>query len=361
MKVLFFLVHPAHFHLFKNVIKNLQTFQFDIHIVIRPKESLDQLCVEAGFDYIKVSEGIRKNSKISMAIDMVKRDNHAYHIIKKIKPNLMIGSSVEISHIGRALNIPSIITHEDDYDNMKFFSYSSFPFAAHILSPDGCRQGPWGKKTIHYSGYHELSYLHPNNFTPDTNIKKILGCEEYYLLRFSQFMAHHDFGASGISDKLAIQIIEMLTLSGTVFISSERVLPAELEKYRLTLPPSKIHDLLSFAKMFIGDSQSMAMEAAILGIPSVRFNKFADNYSITVLDELEKKYKLAIGINISNPEKLLFTIKTLLQTCNISKIWLDRKNTMLKDKIDTCEYLTWFIKEYPKSLHSTYCCTNKND
>lgn len=349
MKVLFFLVHPAHFHLFKNVIKKLKSDNIEPFVIIRPKESLESLCNEAGFDYIKVSDGIRKNKKLSMLVDILKRDFHAYQIIKKIKPDLLIGSSVEICHVGKFLGIPSVITHEDDYDNMKFFSYSAFPFATNILSPLGCRQGRWEKKCIHYPGYHELSYLHPNNYVPDPKVSKVLGTQTYFLLRFSQFNAHHDFGASGISDSLAKRIITILKPYGKVFISSERPLSDDLERYRITLPASSIHDVLYSSKMLIGDSQSMTVEAAVLGVPAIRFNKFAEDYSIAVLDELEKKYELAIGINNRNPARLIKRIEELMAVQNLKEIWHERRVKMLTEKIDTCNYLCDFIKNFNNS------------
>lgn len=345
MKVLFYLVHPAHFHLFKNVISRLKSEKTDCYIIIRPKESLEALCVESGFSFIKVSEGFRKKNKLSMFSDMLQRDYRAYRIIKNIKPDLLIGSSVEISHVGKILGIPSIITHEDDYDNMKFFSYSAFPFATGILSPKGCRQGRWEKKTTFYDGYHELAYLHPNNFSPNTQLFQELSKEKYFLLRFSQFSAHHDFGATGISDKLALDIIDILKPHGRVMISSERKLNTELETYRIGYPPSAIHDLLYSAQMLIGDSQSMTVEAAVMGVPAIRFNKFAENYSITVIDELEQMYKLAIGINNNNPQKLLSTIHQLVNDNETNRIWKERCDTMLNEKINTCDFFVKFINE----------------
>ena len=43
--------------------------------------------------------------------------------------------------------------------------------------------------------------------------------------------------------------------------------------------------------MYIGDSQSMAIEAALLGTPGIRFNDF--NNKIGHLNELKNVYKLS--------------------------------------------------------------------
>ena len=47
MKILFHLGHPAHFHLFKNVIKNLKKNKHDVFILIKKKDILEAI-EEAG-------------------------------------------------------------------------------------------------------------------------------------------------------------------------------------------------------------------------------------------------------------------------------------------------------------------------
>ena len=58
----------------------------------------------------------------------------------------------------------------------------------------------------------------------------------------------------------------------------------------MPIPPESIHSLLYYAKMFIGDSQTMTTEAAILGTPALKCNTFAGKLSVP--NELEEKYNL---------------------------------------------------------------------
>ena len=67
----------------------------------------------------------------------------------------------------------------------------------------------------------------------------------------------------------------------------------------MKIPKSKIHDLLYYATMYIGEGASMASEAAVLGTPSIYINPLRLGY----LDELEKKYGLVY--NIPNPKKAI--------------------------------------------------------
>jgi anthranilate/para-aminobenzoate synthase component II len=63
-----------------------------------------------------------------------------------------------------------------------------------------------------------------------------------------------------------------------------------------------MHHVMAFASLYIGDSQTMAAEAGVLGIPFIRFNDFVGR--ISYLDELENKYELGYGIKTNEEEKL---------------------------------------------------------
>ena len=89
---------------------------------------------------------------------------------------------------------------------------------------------------------------------------------------------------------------------------------------------------MAFAKMYIGDSQTMAAEAAVLGTPSIRFNDFVGE--IAYLEELEHKYQLTFGIRTSDREKLFAKTKELLEQNNLSDTFKLRKEIMLKEKTD---------------------------
>ena len=56
-----------------------------------------------------------------------------------------------------------------------------------------------------------------------------------------------------------------------------------------------MHHVMAFASLYIGDSQTMAAEAGVLGVPFVRFNDFVGR--IGYLRELEDIYHLGFGIH----------------------------------------------------------------
>jgi hypothetical protein len=350
MKILFHLGHPAHFHLFKNVISNLNAKGHETFILIKKKDVLQDLLEGAGMDFFNVLPEGRKDSKAGMAIGQIKQDVRIWKFVRKHKPDLLVGTSVAITHVGKLCGIPSINVNEDDAHIVPFYSKMAYPFTNVILSPDPCNNGKWERKSVHYAGYHELAYLHPNHFQPDREIadQYISTIRPYYILRFAKLGAHHDKGIKGINNEIALDIIEILKAHGRILITSERELIPELEQYRIAVNPIHMHHVMAFASLYIGDSQTMAAEAGVLGTPFIRFNDFVGR--IGYLNEIENKYKLGIGIKTSETAKLLQTVEEMAQNEQLKDEIKFRRLEMLSEKIDVAQFLSWFIEQYPESV-----------
>jgi uncharacterized protein len=351
MKILFSLGHPAHYHLFKNTIWHFKCHDHSVHILIKKKDVLEDLVKADGLEYKNIFPKTRGSSKFSMTKTILIRNYKLMKYCLKFKPDLLIGTSVENTHVGKLLGIPSINVNEDDHDVVPLYSLLSYPLAHSILVPNSCTTGRWEYKTIHYKGYHELAYLHPNNFTPKIEIaqKYVDPDEPYFIIRFAKLSAHHDKGINGISDEIALKLIKRLKIHGKVVITSEKKLNPDFEPYRLNISPIDMHHLMAFAKIYIGDSQTMAAEAGVLGTPFIRYNDFVDK--IGYLDELENKYKLGFGIRPSEPDKLFSTINFLLSLKSLHEYYQKRRLEMLKDKIDVNRFLIWYIEKYPESIN----------
>ncbi|CAI8337098.1 MAG: Uncharacterised protein [Owenweeksia sp. TMED14] len=350
MKILFHLGHPAHFHLFKNVINSLKSKGHITYILIKKKDILEDLLRESGFEYSNILPQGRKDNKIGIAFGQLKQDIKMLSFCFKQKPDILIGTSVAISHVGKFLRIPSINLNEDDEDVVPLYAKLAYPWATHILAPHSCRMGKWINKTSFYYGYHELAYLHPNNFVPKIEVanKYISSNEPYFILRFAKLGAHHDNGINGISDEIAAKLIQQLTAYGQVYITSERKLKANLEPYRIRINPMDMHHVMAFSNLYIGDSQTMAAEAGVLGVPFIRFNDFVGR--IGYLDELENKYQLGHGIRTNDVDRLFSVTQDLLDNAKLSEVYKKRKLVMLSEKIDYAAFIVWFIENHPKSI-----------
>lgn len=341
MKVLFQLGHPAHFHLFKNTIADLQRDGHQTFILIRKKDILEDLLKEAGMPYINILPSGKKS-----AITLILRLWRVFLFTLTHHVDVLVGSSPEVAQVAWLLRRRSVVMAEDDASIVPQFIKAVKPFVDNYLSPVSCDNGPLESSTTHYEGFHKLAYLHPNRFTPDPVVvdRYFDHSRPYFLLRFAQLNAYHDVSANahGINDETAMKLIEILSPHGNIYITSERELSSDLEKYRLNINPLDIHHIMAFAALYIGDSQSMAVEAAMLGTPSIRFNDFAGK--IGVLEELEKKYQLTIGIPSSNPERLYNTVKEIINTDNLREVYQARRQQMLEDKIDVATFFTDFIE-----------------
>ena len=349
MKILIYLGHPAHFHLFKNIINKLKEDGNQVIVTIKTKDILKDLLIESGFDFISLSSRERRGSKIQAAIGFITSANCLKQVCLKDRPDIMVGTSVEMPIIGRLLRIPSINFNEDDANYEMTFCKVAYPPSSLILAPVSCDCGKWEYKTIKYASYHELAYLHPNNFKPDRSIveKYFSVNDPYFIVRLVKFKAIHDEGMKGINDSVADKIINMLSPYGRVYITSEGDLSARFDKYKIHIKPIDMHHILAFSSLYIGDSQTMAVEAGMLGVPFIRYNDFVG--IIAILKEIEDHYLLGYGIKTGNEDKLYSTIKMILEMPNRKEVFQERRRKMLSEKIDAAQFFTWFIENYPES------------
>ena len=349
MKILIEVRHPAHIHHFKLLILTLQKKGYEIKVIASQKDVLIDLLKSFGFKFTVI--GTNQSGLVNKIFELLKQDLRVFKLCRRFKPDLIIGRpSQPILLSSYLLNIQSVIFAEDDFSVTILNGILAYPFARFVLTPKSTDLGIFNKKRIAYHGYQKLAYLHPKYFIPDVNkIENYVDLKRpIYVIRFSKLSASHDIGMGGISNDIGKEIISKLEGRGQVFISSERDMNLYFKNYQLKLPIEDIHHLIYFADLFIGDSQSMAFEAAMLGTPSIRFSDFAGK--INVLEELEKKYKLTFGIGTSKPEDLLEKIEELLDTPNLKRLWQKRREKMLSEKIDVTAFMVWFIESYPKSV-----------
>lgn len=346
---LFSLGHPAHFHMFKHTMRVLANDGNKVVVVVRPKDVLEQLCINEGLPFVKVGDRSEKSGKLGKAAEVVRRFKAIAKIVRKEKPCMLIGSDGVMAYLGAWFHIPSFEFFDDDYGIIKLYAWSFFPFYTDLVCPNVTDPGRWKKKKTGYDGYQKLAYLHPNRFTPDKKVVEqyFPADQPYFLLRFAKLSAHHDGGMGGISTEMAQHIIEKLLPHGQVYITSERPLESQFEPYRLNINPSDMHHILAFAKIYLGDSQSMAVEAAMLGTPSLRINDFAGK--ISVLEELEHRYELTFAFPPSEPQGIYDQLDELLAMDDIYGTFQRRRDRMLSEKIDVAAFFAWLIKNYPES------------
>ncbi len=373
MKILFMISHPAHFWMFRYAIDNLKRDGHKVVIVIRPKDVLEQLCIDAGMEFYKVKNRPKKWGMFGLAIFLIEKIFEVLRIARKEKPDMLVGSDGVLAVVGKLIRRPAFEMYEDDAEAIALYARMFFPIYTGVVCPHCCSAWKWEAKKYSYPSYHELGYLHPNQFTPSREKVESYGIDvdkPYILIRFAQLTAHHDVGIHGINTQIAERMIEMLKPHGRIYITSERPLEPQFEQYRIRINPLDMHHVMAFASLYIGDSQTMAAEAGVVGTPFVRLNDFVGRLSY--LHELEAPtdytprsdgyvprvdahvpdevhYSLGYGHKTADVEGFFASIERWLAMPDRKAVCAERREKMLSEKVDYAKFLTWFIEEWPKS------------
>ena len=181
--------------------------------------------------------------------------------------------------------------------------------------------------------------------------------ERFFIMRFVALKGHHDVGQQGLTLEQKEALVNLLKPHGRVIITSERAIEPEFEHFRLPVPPEEIHSLMSYSSMFLGDSQTMTSEAAVLGVPALKCNTFAGRLSVPNM--LEQKYQLCYAYQPLQFDEMYHHIEQLL-TRNpeeLKKEWQNKRKQMLSDMIDPTE----FFVNYIELLESTNRRVEKTD
>ena len=338
MRILVDIGHPAHVHLFRNLIRRTLAEGGAALATTREKEVTVQLCQAYGIPQLVVSR--KRRGLVGNAVEYFERTWRVWRAARRFRPDALLGTSVSIGPVGRLIGKPSIVFQEDDASHVPGFARLAYPLSSYIATPACLAHEDYGRKHLTYQGYHELAYLHPDHFTPDPAVRQLLGVgpqERFFILRFVSMQAHHDTAVRGIDFETARELVTLLSAHGRVFVSSERELQPFFAPYRFSLPPHKLVDALALADMVIGDSQTVAAEAAVLGIANIRCNTFVGK--LTYLNELEEKHGLTVGILPEKQSSVLTIAASWLVEMDRVKLDIQqRRDNMLAECVNLAQW-----------------------
>jgi len=334
--------HPKDIHTFKNLYYNLTKKNIQVMMVCRERDHNQNLLKIYNINYKCL--GKHYKTVPGKVYGMVMNEIQLLKIAVDFKADLFLSHNSTIAaHVSKIVNKPHIAI-EDTFNIEQ--TRLSMPFTDVVLTGDYPHM-TLGKKELHYPGYHELAYLHPNQFIPNHDVFKDLGLEDgerFAIVRFVAWNATHDIGRNSISIDNKRLLIEQISKYMRVFISSEIELPAELQKYQITIRSDKMHDALFFAHMFVGESSTMATESAMLGTPAIYLN----NALLGYIKELTDKYGLIYSYE-TDIQNAIKKIAELAMLGDAKAEYLLKRNRMLSDKIDVTAFLVWFVENYPLS------------
>ena len=354
LKLLVSIGHPAHVHVFKHLVWDMEKRGHEIKIVARNKDISKKLLDVYDFDYTLVSDA--KRGIGGLAIEMMVRVKRLLPIIRNFNPDIVLSlldPSVAIAT--KMMRGKYISLHDTEHAKLV---NATVPFTDVVLTPS-CFKKDIGKKQVRYNGYHELAYLHPNYFTPNPAVLDELGVREedtLILMRFVSFKASHDTKTKGFTQEMKERMVKEFEKYGQVFITSEGNLDHSLKKYQLRVSPEKLHSLLYYSNLYIGDGGTTAVEAALLGTPTVHCVSVVDGTKfLSAKDihgnfcELEHVYHMLYSF--SDEKESFKKAKELLESENFKDLWVKKREDLLRDKIDVTAFMVWFIENYPESIN----------
>lgn len=348
MRILIDIGHPAHVHLFRCFAHEMQSKGHEVLFTCRDKE-FERLLLEAeGFEY--VSFGRKYKSTVGKLWGLLKFDFMEWRQCLRFHPDILLShGSMYAAHASWLIRKPHI-SFEDTYNMEQIRLYE--PFSTAVLTGD-YPHPEISKREIRFPGYHELAYLHPSRFTPDPSVLDTLGvgrCSDgqdgparpYVLLRFVSWQATHDKGHKGMSLENKVKAVSELGRYAQVFISSEKPLPQELEKYRLPTAPERVHHVIAYSSLVFGESATMVSEGVVLGVPGV----YIDNVGRYYTSEQESRYGLCSCFTESEEDQAR-AIERGKEILVVGKDeFASSHHRLLEDKIDTTSFLIDIVERY---------------
>ncbi|MCU4741461.1 DUF354 domain-containing protein [Natronoglomus mannanivorans] len=339
MKYLFFTNTPAHVHLYKHTIDQLQAQGHDVLVLGR-----EYGCTEALLEYHDLPYEIYgkcDTTKFSLFRELPKQYLNIFRITRRYDPDWVFGVGAYAAHAGAITGTP--VTLVLDTEPTSIDHSISRPFVNTFLTPDAF-QKDLGKNHYRFKGFKESAYLHPDVFEPTCDVREKLGVEQdepYVIVRLNAFGSHHDVGKSGFTDDQRRRLLETLSTYATVFVSDEGGTFDfdDIDADPFDLHPARIHDALAEANLLVADTQTMVTEAALLGTPAIRSNSFVGESDMGNFVELEANDLIC---NCVEFEHVLDRARELLGRESIEEEWTRRRDEYVEatEMVDLTELLT---------------------
>jgi uncharacterized protein len=339
MRIFVDIGHPAHVHYFRNFIKIMTNEGHIFFVSARNKEISHILLEKYGISFFnrgKGSKGILGKVFYTPLAD--------FRLLLKalsFKPDVFLSfGSPYAAHVAWALKKPHVALTDTEHARLGIWSFQ--PFSKYIITSHVFKKD-FGAKHYRFRGLIEWAYLNPKYFKADKEVLATLGLrvnEKFVIVRFVDWNATHDIGHNGIKNGFKEEFVTEISKYAKVYISSEAQLPERLQPFKLSIPVEKMHDVLKYASLYIGESGTMSTEAALLGIPAINISTSA--VGLGSFEELENR---GIMFVIPDNNAALAKAVDLLIKEDISETFSMAYNEIKTDYDDISEYLVNFFKK----------------
>jgi len=319
--------HPAHVHFYKHTIRELERRNHDVHLFVVSKDVATDLLDAYGFEYEVLGE---RGPRYTLPARQAAVEYRLWRAARRLQPDVMTAiGGVAVSHVAPLVGARSVVFTDTEHATVS--NRIAFPFADEVLTPD-CYDADHGSNQVRYAGCHELAYLHPDRFRPDPSVLGEVGLtrdDRFVVLRHGGWGAVHDVGDGGFDD--VAEVVHRIESAGVdVVLSSESTHPPEVADRGIDLEPDRMHDLLAYADLFVGESGTMSLESAVLGTPAVYIHTARPG----IVDRLDR-YGLLYPFHDDNRHEQ--GIETAIELLSANVDWADRRDEFVDDHVDTTE------------------------
>lgn len=339
MRLLFDVLHPAHVHHYRPLAQEVLSQGGAALFTARRKDVTIQLLEEADLPF-KLLSSMLPGGLVGLGAEFAWRSARLTAECLRFKPDCMLGIMGPcIAPVGKLLGIPTLVSY--DTETAGVTNRWVFPMASRVAVPESW-SGARPPNMVTFPGFQELAYLHPDRFNADPERLRAVGLdpdERFIVVRFVSFEASHDVGDHGFTDRVAF--VHELERYGRVVLSSERGVPDELQDRVLRFPASDLHHLLAYADLVVGEGATTAVEAALLGTPSI----FVHTAELGYVRELEDRWDLLKRYERQD-EALTTALSWLdMERSELRALWRERTDELLRAKTDTTAFLRRNVDE----------------
>ena len=334
MKIFIDIGHPAHVHYFRNFIKIMESRGHEFFVTARDRKYVFELLNAYHIRF--VSRGKGGGSFAGRLTYLVKTSFRILGYAYRFRPDLFIDFGTMYTCLASAFTGKRHVVFEDTEITGLYRSIYK-PVVSEIFTPE-CFELDLGKKHKRFKGYMELAYLHKKYFTPDSAVLEEAGVkrdEIFSVVRFVDRNAVHDIGTAGLTAEDKVTLVKRLEKYGRVFVLSEMPLPGDLKKNELKLDPEKLHSLMFFSSLIIGESATMVSEAAILGTPSVYVDSKGRGYT----RDLENRYGILFNYTPDDVSKVFSKAEAILTDRNSKAHALTVREKIMSEAVDLTSFM----------------------
>lgn len=345
MRIVIDIAHPAHVHFYRHLYGELIDAGHEVTVASRAKEMTLDLLDHYGIPHVPLAP-LARGGLLSRGMELAKRDLGLVKLIRRTGSQLVLTrnpAGVQAARLSGAFGI----FDTDDGRAVGIHFHAAYPFAHLITSPE-CLSDDFGRRHRRYRGFKAMAYLHPDRFTPDPKIRERLGLaagEPLFVVRFSAHDASHDRAVEGIQPEARQTLVAELAAAGPVVVSDEGTGAAGPDGADTAVPSALFHDVLAAADLCVGDSQSVAAEAALLGTPALRCSSFTGR--VDYLRVLEEDYGLVRNYRPGDESRLLVDVRAALSELGCQRDEMKMRHRRL---LADCEDVTTWYRDLVDGL-----------